>query len=260
MHGATHSVLAMCSDIGKFESVRAKKARKALNDLLRQEDDTYYDEKREQWGSESVYTLEEANEIANKQHRYRLFTFSNFLTDKTVEGVAGDLDREADRLAKEWFADYRVALKALSDERRAVYDEIKGMSPEVQEIEIKRPRVRTEETETADGDKLETRIRHLMVDADGNFPVGSLNSWEIGVLDREMARDGFQAWYRNPARPSADALSVAYRNAQDHWRRMCPDFIFFHGEDDEVKVSIVDPHGHHLADSLPKLRGLADFG
>ena len=176
-----------------------------------------------------------------------------------VEGVAGDLDREADRLCKEWFAEYRVALKALSDERRAFYDEIKGMSPEVQETAIKRPRVRTEETETADGDKLETRIRHLMADTDGNFPVGSLNSWEIGVLDREMARDGFQAWYRNPARPSADALSVAYRNAQDHWRRMCPDFIFFHGEDDDVKVSIVDPHGHHLADALPKLRGLADF-
>ena len=176
-----------------------------------------------------------------------------------VEGVAGDLDREADRLSKEWFADYRVALKALSDERRAVYDEIKGMSPEVQETAIKRPRVRTEETETADGDKLESRIRHLMADADGNFPVGSLNSWEIGVLDREMARGGFQAWYRNPARPSADALAIAYRNAQDHWRRMCPDFIFFHGEDDDVKVSIVDPHGHHLADALPKLRGLADF-
>ena len=98
-----------------------------------------------------------------------------------------------------------------------------------------------------------------MAAADGNFPVGSLNSWEIGVLDREMARDGFQAWYRNPARPSADALSVAYRNAQGHWRRMCPDFIFFHGEEDDVKVSVVDPHGHHLADALSKLRGLADF-
>jgi hypothetical protein len=40
---------------------------------------------------------------------------------------------------------------------------------------------------------------------------------------------------------------------------MCPDFIFFHGEDAEVRVSIVDPHGTHLGDALPKLRGLADF-
>ena len=40
---------------------------------------------------------------------------------------------------------------------------------------------------------------------------------------------------------------------------MCSDFVFFHGAGDEVKVSIVDPHGHHLADALPKLRGLSDF-
>ena len=28
---------------------------------------------------------------------------------------------------------------------------------------------------------------------------------------------------------------------------------------EKTKVSIVDPHGHHLADALPKLRGLAEF-
>ena len=39
----------------------------------------------------------------------------------------------------------------------------------------------------------------------------------------------------------------------------CPDFVFFHGNDDDVKVSIVDPHGHHLADALPKRKGLAEF-
>lgn len=40
---------------------------------------------------------------------------------------------------------------------------------------------------------------------------------------------------------------------------MCPDFVFFHGDQQKVKVSIVDPHGIHLSDALPKLRGLADF-
>ena len=33
----------------------------------------------------------------------------------------------------------------------------------------------------------------------------------------------------------------------------------FHGDSESVRVSIVDPHGHHLADALPKLRGLAEF-
>ena len=98
-----------------------------------------------------------------------------------------------------------------------------------------------------------------MSDRSGDFPIGSLNQWEIEVLDREMGRSGFQAWYRNPSRPSGDALAVAYRNAQGHWRRMCPKFIFFHGDGPNMKVSIVDPHGPHLADALAKLRGLAEF-
>ena len=177
-----------------------------------------------------------------------------------VDGVSDELDREADELSRRWFGKYRVEIKGLTDERRVVYDEIRGMSPQPQGIEIKRPRVRTEETENADGKKLETRTGHLMSDGDGNFPIGSLDSqWEVDVLDKEMGRPGFQAWYRNPARPSGDALAIAYQNAQGHWRRMCPDFLFFHADGENVRVSIVDPHGHHLADSLPKLHGLAEF-
>ena len=176
-----------------------------------------------------------------------------------VDGVSDDLDREADDAVRKWFGQYRVAIKGLTDERRAVYDEIKGMSPEPQVIEIKRPRVRTEETENADGHKLETRTRHLMSDGDGNFPIGSLNQWEIDVLDKEMGRPGFQAWYRNPSRPSGDALAIVYKDAQGEWRRMCPDFVFFHGDSQKMGISLVDPHGHHLADALSKLRGLANF-
>ena len=63
-----------------------------------------------------------------------------------VEEVPDPLDREAERIAKKWFADHRVAIKGLSDERQAVYDEIKSMSPQPRAIEVKRPRIRTEET------------------------------------------------------------------------------------------------------------------
>ena len=40
---------------------------------------------------------------------------------------------------------------------------------------------------------------------------------------------------------------------------MCTDFVFFHGDGETMQVSIVDPRGHHLADGLPKLKGLAEF-
>jgi len=140
-----------------------------------------------------------------------------------------------------------------------VYAEIKGMSREPREIALQRPRSRSEDTKDADGKPVPTRKKHLMADENGDFPIGSLNDWELRVLDAEMKDPDFLAWYRNPSRPSDDALAVAYQDGQGNWRRMCPDFIFFHGNADQVRVSIVDPHGHHLADALPKLRGLARF-
>ena len=88
-----------------------------------------------------------------------------------VPGIKDELDHEADRLAKKWFAEYRVAIKNLSDERRAIYDEIMGMSRDPQRIDILRPRVRAEETEDADGRKVPTRTLHLMSDESGEFPV-----------------------------------------------------------------------------------------
>jgi hypothetical protein len=98
-----------------------------------------------------------------------------------------------------------------------------------------------------------------MSDDNGQFPVASLNEWEINVLDAELGRDDCLAWYRNPSRASEDALAVAWRDETGNWRRMCPDFLFFHGTEKDVKVSIVDPHGYHLGDSLPKLKGLSHF-
>lgn len=181
----------------------------------------------------------------------------------TVAGLgkmeaAGDaVDMEADKLTVKWFDEHRVAIKDLSDERQADYDAIKGMSPQPQRIDLKRPRIRTEDTEDLDGNLLETRGQHLMADENGRFPVALLNDWEMQVVDQEMRHKGFLAWYRNPSRPSADALAVAWRDDNGNWRRMCPDFIFFHGDEAHVQSSIVDPHGIHLSDALNKLKGLA---
>ena len=56
-----------------------------------------------------------------------------------------------------------------------------------------------------------------------------------------------------------DSLGVAYRDEVGNWRSMHPDFIFFNEIGGTVRPSIVDPHGHHLEDSLVKLQGLALF-
>ena len=106
-----------------------------------------------------------------------------------------------------------------------------------------------------------TRARHLLSDTDGNYPIGALNGWEVEVLDRELSRTGTVAWYRNPSRSVQEAVTVAYKDTSGGgWRALRPDFVFFdQSPAGDVRVSIVDPHGHHLADALPKLRGLADF-
>lgn len=179
-----------------------------------------------------------------------------------IEEVEERLQAEADRVAREWLDETRVGRKGLSDERRAVYTEIEAMSAVPQRKEIERPAVRAEATKRLEKDGSEVELptveRHLMSDESGRFPV-DLNDWETKVLEAETGRAGFAAWYRNPSRASADSLAIAYKDGKGDWRRMCPDFIFFHNGSGPVKTSIVDPHGFHLTDALSKLRGLAGY-
>jgi hypothetical protein len=99
---------------------------------------------------------------------------------------------------------------------------------------------------------------HLLSDENGKFPA-LFNSWELEVLTKEAQRDDFLAWYRTPASASPESLGITYpEDGQESIMR--PDFIFFaNGEDGTAQASIVDPHGQHLADSFPKLLGLADY-
>jgi type III restriction enzyme len=122
-----------------------------------------------------------------------------------------------------------------------------------------RPKVRTGETVDEDRNPFETKPLHLMADEDREFPIGSLNDWEVKVLERETGHSDLLAWYRNPGRASADSLAVASKNGKGAWRRLCPDFLFFTGHDSAVRTSIIDPHGFHLGDALRTLRGVADL-
>ena len=102
-----------------------------------------------------------------------------------------------------------------------------------------------------------TYKQHLLCDEQGLYPA-VLGSWEKEVLDAEMQRASFKFWYRNPDRPSQDSLGIAYIDSAET-KIVRPDFIFFAEEEGEIIVDIVDPHGFHLADALPKLKGLARY-
>ena len=84
--GAPRSVLAMCKFITDFQSIHPNRERKQLNQTLGSAYDDDYDAEAGRWESERLHTPEEANHAANTLGRYRLFTFSNFLTTPSTVG------------------------------------------------------------------------------------------------------------------------------------------------------------------------------
>lgn len=171
------------------------------------------------------------------------------------------LDDEADKITKAWLSKYRVAIKGLSDARQEEYRQVREMSSEPQSSDLVKPEARDEATSTLENDTvtpLPTYRDHLLCDAEGNYPA-DLNNWEQAVIATESQRAGFVCWYRNPQQPGQSSLGVAYR-AYDQHKIVRPDFVFFTKQHDgKIVADIVDPHGYHLADALPKLQGLAEY-
>jgi type III restriction enzyme len=181
----------------------------------------------------------------------------------TVGPVREKMDAAAKDVVDEWFADHRVEMLALSDERREAYDEIRAQAVDPQLRPLQRPRTRMADFKELVGEQervADLEDKHLMSDGDGWYPVAGLNDWEKIVVHKEAARSNCVGWYRNPSVSSADSLGVTYRDGVTaNWRAMHPDFIVFNEIDGKVLPSIVDPHGTHLDDALVKLQGLARY-
>ncbi len=169
-------------------------------------------------------------------------------------------DAKADELAKAWLATYGPKIKALSDDRKEAYRQIVEMSSEPQSIDLAKPESRYEATKARENDKevaFPTWKNHLLCDKDGKYPA-ELNEWERAVVEAESKREGFRFWYRNPQQPGQSSLGIAYLE-DEQYKVVRPDFVFFAEQDGKVSVDLVDPHGLHLADALPKLKGLAIY-
>jgi type III restriction enzyme len=177
-----------------------------------------------------------------------------------LPGVFQRVEEEAEALTKEWLDTFRVSILALSEDRQATYSDIRAQARSPERQDTKLPEVLQEEAEDESGRLYDTRPLHVLADEAGNYPIGSLKSdWERKVVDVELGRPNVVAWYRNPSQATSHAIRVPYKVGEE-WRSMQPDFIFVSRNDDgSLAASIVDPHGHHLADALAKLRGLADF-
>lgn len=178
-----------------------------------------------------------------------------------LENLQVLFDAEAKALSDKWLNKYRDRIKKLPHDRQEAYRQIIALSTEAQDVDLAQPVSRFEPTKASEQDGTETDIQtyaqHLLCDEQGSYPT-ELKPWEEAVLTAEMERDGFQFWYRNPDRPSQDSLGICYFNGDDT-KIVRPDFIFFAEQDGVIVADIIDPHGFHLADALPKLRGLAHY-
>jgi hypothetical protein len=178
-----------------------------------------------------------------------------------VTEVQGYFDAEADKLAKAWLLQYGPNIKALTDHRKESYRQIIEMSTEPQDVDLVKPEAKFEPTKVRQNGQesvLPTWKHHLLCDENGNYP-SELNGWELNIVETESKRKDFAFWYRNPQQPGQSSLGIAYID-EEQYKIVRPDFIFFARQaDGAVVADVVDPHGIHLADALPKLRGLAAY-
>lgn len=172
--------------------------------------------------------------------------------------VVARVEKAADAQVAEWFDAIRAVLPSLGDEKRDRYDKIRAQAGTPQETPIRLPSALVVDTVDADQNPLETAELHVLADAAGRVPLGKLTSWEAQVLATELARPNVVGWYRNPASGAA-ALQIAYHTPAG-WKSLQPDFIVFEENSDAtIRPSIVDPHGHYLADAVAKLHALARY-
>lgn len=176
-----------------------------------------------------------------------------------VSEIQSYLDQISNKVVNEWVKSYQAKIDHLSDERKETYSQILQMSTEPQDFHLEKPVIQFEMQTIREGDKeinIPLYTNHLLSNENGKFPC-QLNGWEEKVRSIEANKDGFLGWYRNPQQPGPSSLGIAY--FEDEYKILRPDFIFFGQNNDGVYADLIDPHGTHLSDALPKLQGLVIY-
>jgi hypothetical protein len=176
-----------------------------------------------------------------------------------VDGVAATLDASASDWVKEMFDQFRVQILNTVGATRDAYTRVQEQTSSLETSTVRLRQNERAATKDRNGEDLPRYTGHMFAEGDGMFPV-DLNDWERAVIEAEIARTGFVAWYRNPGSATPASLRIAYLNDQDEWASLQPDFLVVSRRTDgTLGASIVDPHGDYLADARAKLQALAAF-
>jgi type III restriction enzyme len=175
--------------------------------------------------------------------------------------VVEAVEDAADALTRLWLMTNKAAIEGLPDSRKPTYEAIFDMArqPEATGLTIK-----TEEQVDSvfpDRTPLPTERLHVLSDPEGNYPLDarmSKNRWERATINQENGLGTLVGWYRNPSAAGPNSLRVVYDDS-GRWKSVQPDFVFVHKDGNTIKPSIIDPHGAHQGDALPKFKALAKY-
>jgi len=179
-----------------------------------------------------------------------------------IQSVVDDIYAKASAIANDWFEQHHARIAGLNDERRKVYEELRAQDAKPQRIQVLLPEVAQTDRKVREANQSERELptspTHLLADDEGNYPYDA-NPLEAHIIETETNRGNHIGWYRNPSRGGSASVTIAYRK-DGRWSGLYPDYVFFtRNADATVGASIVDPHSSHLADAMPKLRGLAQY-
>ena len=228
----TTRTVTLDTDVGDVDRLFKGAARKLRDGLA-----TTY------WGHRVTVHGEDA-------HDAKVLTVALARDPLTVEQV----EREAEQRVRQWLDTYGDAISQLSEDKKARYARVRAMAQQPEQVHPGLPSAIT----MSNAPDLPVYRRHLYANAQGEFKAERLGEWEAHIVEVEQDRPGFVAWYRNPV-GGQRALRLPFER-DDGYGKMHPDFVFLHeDEDGRLQASLIDPHGHHLADAAPKLRGLAAY-
>jgi len=179
-----------------------------------------------------------------------------------VPSVVESIEAAANEWVIEQLARFRVQIKHTTGATKDAFLRVQGQTAAPEPVTIELPtalRAPTRESNAEGAAPLPTFTGHLFADEHGGFPA-KLNTWETAVVQSELAGPEFVAWYRNPSRATVAAHRIGYKTSDGGWSSLQVDFLVVStSPDGTVGVSLIDPHGSHLADAVPKLKGLASF-
>lgn len=201
-----------------------------------------------------AHRLEDADSGADRD-RVRVETAALLRLD----GVQSTVEATATEWVRHQLDTFRVAIANTTGATRDAYTRVREQTATPEEVTVELRANERAATKDRNGEDLPMYPGHLFANESGMFPA-ELNEWERRVVQAELARPGFVAWYRNPGSATPASLRIAYQHDDGDWASLQPDFIIISRRSDgALGVSILDPHGDYLADARAKLQALAVF-